>query len=255
MKIEIPNECPSCQSKLENINGQLFCRNKTTCPAQSSKLLENFCKKLKLKGFGPATLDKLGITRISELFYMDAKALQAAVGDKVAAKLEAELNEKMRGKVKFADILASLNIPLIGQVAAEKIASKFNDLESMQAEGKAGENLSAWKNSELGADVIALPWNFSSEPSNSASSSLANDLGVTVCITGSLIDFKNRTEASTYLEQQGFTVKKDVTKAVQYLICEDETKKGSSSYKKAQTAGIPVITIKQLIDKFIGEQL
>lgn len=255
MKIEIPNECPSCQSKLENINGQLFCRNKTTCLAQSSKLLENFCKKLKVKGFGPATLDKLQITRISELFYLDNESLVEAVGDKVAAKLEAELNEKMRGKVKFADILASLSIPLIGQVAAEKIASKFNDLESMQAEGKAGENLNAWKSSELGADVLALPWNFGSEQSVSDSPTLTESIGVTVCITGSLNDFKNRTEASNYLEQQGFTVKKDVTKAVQYLICEDETKKGSSSYKKAQSAGIPVITIKQLIDKFIGELL
>lgn len=253
MKIIIPEFCPSCGSKLENINGQLFCRNKDSCPDQSSKLLENFCKKLKLKGFGPATLDKLKITRISELFFLEFSQLKDAVGDKVATKLEAELNEKMRSEVNFADILASLSIPLIGQVAAEKISAKYNDLASMSAAGKAGESIEKWKSTPVGIDTINIPWKFTTEQATSASIDVEN-LGVTVCITGSLEDFKNRVEATKYLEQLGFTVKKDVTKAVQYLICEDESKQGSSSYKKAQSIGIPIITIKQLIDKFIGEQ-
>lgn len=247
MKIEMPTSCPSCGGKLELVNAQLFCRNSESCPAQSSKLLENFCKKMKLKGFGPATIEKLGLVRISELFYVTLEDLHEAVGVKTGDKLAKELEDKLHGEMEFAQFLGSLGIPLIGEVAARKLAENFNNLEDVKAEGKAGENLKSWKESLVGMDTMEVPWKFGKTSAIAMAPSSPSN-GITVCITGSLADFKNRSDASSHLESLGFTVKKSVTKDVKYLICEDESKRSSSSYLKALENGIEIISIKQLLE-------
>lgn len=255
MKIEIPTQCPSCGSKLDLVNGQLFCRNKSNCPAQSSKLIENFCTKMKLKGFGPKTIEKLELTKISELFYLTEEDLGGAVGSKVAAKLISELNTKVRGDIDFGSVLGSLGIPLIGEVAAKKLSQNCTSFHDVKADGKAGENYKTWLNSPQGKDVIELPWKFSTGIRGAkADIIITDDLvaqpnGITVCITGSLQDFANRTDATNYLESLGYTVKKSVTKDVKYLICEDESKRSSSSYMKAETNGIEILSIKELLEK------
>ncbi|QDK00065.1 hypothetical protein BNKMLPFJ_00006 [Escherichia phage vB_EcoS-26175IV] len=255
MKIEIPTQCPSCGSKLDLVNGQLFCRNKSNCPAQSSKLIENFCTKMKLKGFGPKTIEKLELTKISELFYLTEEDLVGAVGSKVATKLISELNTKVRGDIDFGSVLGSLGIPLIGEVAAKKLSQNCTSFHDVKADGKAGENYKTWLNSPQGKDVIELPWKFSTGIRGiKADIIITDDLvaqpnGITVCITGSLQDFANRTDATNYLESLGYTVKKSVTKDVKYLICEDESKRSSSSYKKAETNGIEILSIKELLEK------
>lgn len=247
MKIEIPTNCPSCSSKLDLVNGQLFCRNKSLCSAQSSKLIENFSSKMKLKGFGPQTIAKLEITKISELFFLTSEELVRAVGDKVAMKLLDELDTKLRGNVDFGQVLGSLSIPLIGEVKARALSQLYNDFQSVKAEGKAGEHLAAWKTSPSGIDVMELPWKFSKQQAVEASSEPKPSNGLVVCITGKLSNYKNRSEASAYLESLGYTVKSSVTKDVNILICEDETKRGSSSYKKAELLGIDILTIEQLL--------
>ena len=255
MKIEIPTQCPSCGSKLDLVNGQLFCRNKSNCPAQSSKLIENFCSKMKLKGFGPKTIEKLELTKISELFYLTEEDLVRAVGSKVAAKLTSELNTKVRGDIDFGSVLGSLGIPLIGEVAAKKLSQNCTSFHDVKADGKAGENYKAWLNSPQGKDVIELPWKFSTGIRGAKAKTVVTDdlvaqpNGIAVCITGSLQDFANRTDATNYLESLGYTVKKSVTKDVKYLICEDESKRSSSSYKKAETNGIEILSIKELLEK------
>ena len=255
MKIEIPTQCPSCGSKLDLVNGQLFCRNKSNCPAQSSKLIENFCTKMKLKGFGPKTIEKLELTKISELFYLTEEDLVGAVGSKVAAKLISELNTKVRGDIDFGSVLGSLGIPLIGEVAAKKLSQNCTSFHDVKADGKAGENYKTWLNSPQGKDVIELPWKFSTGIRGTKADIIITDElvaqpnGITVCITGSLQDFANRTDATNYLESLGYTVKKSVTKDVKYLICEDESKRSSSSYKKAETNGIEILSIKELLEK------
>jgi DNA ligase (NAD+) len=52
-----PTNCPACNSDLELVNDQLFCRN-SLCPAQSAKKLEHFARTIKIKGLGPSTIEK-----------------------------------------------------------------------------------------------------------------------------------------------------------------------------------------------------
>ena len=59
-EIIIPTHCPACNSVLDIVNDQLFCRN-PDCPAKSSKRIEHFAKTLKIKGLGKATIEKLDL--------------------------------------------------------------------------------------------------------------------------------------------------------------------------------------------------
>ena len=69
-----------------------------------------------------------------------------------------------------------------------------------------------------------------------------------VCITGSLKDFKNRKEATQFLETAGYKVLSSVTKDVTILICEDDSKINSTSYKKAVEKNLLITTISKLIN-------
>lgn len=253
MKIIIPHNCPSCDSLLETVKGQLFCRNKA-CSAQSSKTVENFCKKMKIKGFGAKTIDKLELQTISDLYNLNSYELHSAVGVTVGNKLMNEI--ELSCTCEFSQFLGSLGIPLIGTVAAQKIATKCNSLNGITQPickdsglgDKATESLLNFFASEQGEEITdTVNEQFTFDEVKPKATSKVN-LAIDVCITGKLEDFPSRTKAADYLEQYGISVKKSVTKTVQYLICEDDSKVGSSSYKKAESNGIQIITIKNLIN-------
>ena len=91
-QIQIPTDCPSCGSKLEQVNSQLFCRN-ISCEAQSSKKVEAFAKKMKIKGLGPSTISKLELTHISEIYELDKDYLVSILGDKTGTKIQKKIWE------------------------------------------------------------------------------------------------------------------------------------------------------------------
>ena len=130
-KIKAPTNCPSCGSILQKVKDQLFCRN-TECSAQSSKKIEHFCKKLKLKGFGPKTVEKLNLTSLTQLYSLTLEEAANAVGDKVASKLLSEIERATR--LEFSALLAAFSIELLGDVAATKLAATVNSYEEIYDE-------------------------------------------------------------------------------------------------------------------------
>ena len=74
-----PTNCPACNSELELVNDQLFCRN-PQCPAQWDKKVEHFASTLKIKGLGPATLNKLQIQDYQELYTLTVDEIQVRLG-------------------------------------------------------------------------------------------------------------------------------------------------------------------------------
>jgi DNA ligase (NAD+) len=65
--------------------------------------------------------------------------------------------------------------------------------------------------------------------------------GKTFCITGKLIQVKNRDELVAIIEANGGRFVKSVSKNTQYLINNDNTST-SAKNKEAQKLGIPIIT-------------
>ena len=246
-KIQIPDKCPTCQSVLEKVNSQLFCRNKD-CSAQSTKRVEAFVKKLKIKGLGPASISKLGFVQPIEIYKTSLDTFVEVLGDKIGRKIYDEIeNSKF---TNFATFLASLSIPLIGESASKKIAAAgvtsindFNYIEIIDGIGPVAEkNLFNYilNNYE---DLKELEEYFHFEEVVKITS---KDKGK-VCITGKLRDFSNRTKAKEFLESLGYSVTNSVTALTDYLV--DEEGKQSSKRKKAESLGIPIVSIVDLIEE------
>lgn len=241
MKINIPTNCPCCDYTLVFVNDQLFCRN-TACSAQLFKKVENFTKVLGIKGFGPKSIEKLNLSDLTEIFYLDLNDVTAALGEKVAVKL---LDEIERSKsADLATVLAAMSIPLVGGTASKKIASVVNSIEEITPEtcksaglgAKVTENLLNWISTEYQEMKEFLPFSFKSTPVVAS-----NETNGTVCITGKLTSYKTKAEATKLLEAAGFKVVESVTKTLNYLI--DEDGKGSSKRQKADQYGsITIVT-------------
>lgn len=240
MKIKIPTECPVCGSKLEWVNEQIFCRN-SACPAQINKRLEHFCKTLGIKGMGEKTIQKLSLTSLAELFYLDRKDLVECLGsEKIADKLLGELERAK--SAPLATVIASMGVELIGNTAGGKLAKVIRSLDELSAEAckqaglgdKATANLLQWFNSEYQEIKEFMPFTFDTQVVEAS-----GDRGI-ICITGKLKSFKTKSEATTTLTALGFKVTDSVTKQTQYLV--DEEDKQSSKRKKAEEYLIPIIT-------------
>lgn len=251
MKIDIPTNCPCCSYTLELVNDQLFCRN-TSCGAQLSKKLEHFCKVLNIKGMGPKTVEKLQVSDITELFYLELDDLIAALGSaKIAEKLLQEIEGAKNSDL--STVLQSFSIPLIGSTASNKITQVVSHIDEITAEkcreaglgDKATENLMNWLNTEFKEMKEFLPFSFTSVKQNTGNSNKP-----TVCITGKLKSYKTKAEATRLLEQFGYKVVESVTKTLCYLV--DEAGDNSSKRKKAEEYGINIINdLNQLLKKEI----
>ena len=251
MNILAPTQCPSCSSALERVKDQLFCRNTNDCPAQSTKRLQNFCKKLKIKGFGEATLEKLGLHNINDLLTLSTDYAESkGISEHMAHKLVQILLDRTRLGISPNDFLAACSIPLIGDGVMRKLSfdlvSNITFIKcKMQGIGdKAAENLINWI--ELDWPIYKELW----EPTFISQEVKAEATLPTVSITGKLDNFSNRTTAQAHLEALGFNVKSSVTKDVKYLISEDGSQ--SSSYKKATNNGIQILTIKDLEEIYVN---
>jgi DNA ligase (NAD+) len=241
MRIEIPTECPCCNYPLELVNDQLFCRN-TACGAQLNKKVEHFCKTLGIKGMGSRTVEKLGLSDITELFYLDQEQVVESLGsEKVALKL---LDEIERSKsADLATVIASFSIPLVGATASKKLCDVVTSVDEISYDtckqaglgDKVTQNLVNWLETDFQEMREFLPFSFKSQKNSNT-----NTNQKTICITGKLSSYKTKAEAYKSLEEAGYTPVESVTKATDYLV--DEEDKGSSKRKKAESLGITIIT-------------
>lgn len=246
--IEIPEFCPSCNSDLEEVNGQLFCRNTTGCPAQSIGAIIHFCKVLKIKGLGQKTIEKLKFTDIMDIYTVNQDTLDATLGSKIGNKLAEEIRLSTAAPLEV--LLAAFNIPSIGEVAAKKICGIVHNIDEINEETckRAGlgeitsTKLLRWLNLNL-EEYRELPFSFKSTVERSIPK-----LNTTICITGKLNDYKNRDEAALYLSSLGFRVVDSVSAKTNILI--DEEGRESSKSKKAHSLNIPILTIKQTLKRF-----
>lgn len=242
-EIEIPNNCPECNSKLQLINYQLFCNN-MSCPARTLKRLQAFAKVMKIKGLGPKTIEKLCLEDICDIYNLDREFAEDAIGLKLTNKLLDNINNSKQ--VPFSRFLRSLSIPMIGETLSKRIAVVINSLDEITSDTlaevqigqKAKESLLSWINL-YGSMYKALPIEFTITRTKSK--------GITVCITGKLNNFKNRSLAAEHLEKLGYTVVKSITKNLDYLVSEEN--KNSSKYEKAKRLNIKIVPIDYLEDK------
>jgi DNA ligase (NAD+) len=191
---------------------------------------------------GSRTVEKLGLSDITELFYLDSEQVVESLGsEKVALKL---LDEIERSKsADLATVIASFSIPLVGSTASKKLCEVVTSVDEISYDtckqaglgDKVTQNLVAWLETDFQEMREFLPFSFKSQKSSST-----NTNKQTICITGKLSSYKTKSEAYKALEEAGYTPVESVTKVTNYLV--DEEDKGSSKRKKAESLGITIIT-------------
>lgn len=246
MKIEIPTNCPCCNSTLEWVQDQIFCRNES-CPAQLYKRVEHFTKTLGIKGFGPKTVEKLALDSIAEIYYLEFEDVAAALGsERMAEKLLSEI--ELSRKSSLDKVIAAFSIPLIGQTLAGRLCQVVDTIDDITPEkckeagfgDKATANLISWLETEFQEVREFLPFDFRASGKSEAYTSDNGKSIASVCITGKLVTFKTKSEATAALQSAGYKVVESVTKTTDMLV--DEGDKGSAKRKKADEFGIPIIT-------------
>ena len=240
MQINIPTNCPSCNSSLVLSNDLLYCRN-TDCGSMSRKRVEHFASTLKIKGLGPAAVEKLELSSPLDIYNLSLEDISEGLNsEKLAAKLLDEI-EQSKSK-QLNDVLPALGIPLIGKTATDKLSKVCTDIESITEQTcsdaglgpKATESLIDWLNDNDWYLFLPHDLSFGSTKTISQASK-----GV-VCITGKLNSFKTKAEAQVELERLGYVVKSSITKDVTILV--NESGKETTKTQKARESGVTVIT-------------
>ncbi len=239
--IQAPTHCPSCNAVLESVNYLLYCRN-ASCGAKIGKLIEHFASSLKIKGLGPATIRKLDIQELNELYsFGSSMELSVLLGsERLASKLEEELQRSRNAPLNV--LLPAFSIPLIGKTAAQKLAKVCNtindiDYDRCRAAGlgeKSTASLLSWLELEYPL-VKDLPfsWEFV-KPQNT---SIVKGI---VCITGKLVSYKTKALAHEALQENGYEVKSSLTRDVTILVNESGIE--SAKTKQARAAGVTIVT-------------
>ena len=245
-----PTNCPCCDSILVYRNDQLFCEN-ISCSAQWDKKVEHFASTLKIKGLGPATLNKLQIEDYSELYELTVSDIQDRLGSqKLAEKLFLEIEKSKESKL--VDLIPAFSIPLIGRSASQKLCDRISHIEDISEKScteagigpKASANLIQWLETEFYPNqyLTTLPFKW-----NNKIIKKKEVIGV-VCITGKLKSYPTKAFATKVLNEYGFIVKSSLTKDCTHLINESGIE--SSKTQTARDRGVIIISnIKHLIEE------
>jgi DNA ligase (NAD+) len=237
-KIIPPEFCPSCNSKLEWRNDQLFCTNKD-CGSKLYKRVEHFAKTLRIKGLGPATIQKLDIKNISEIYELSKEKVAASIGSKLSEKLFSEIEKTKRASLN--EVLPGFSIPLIGKTATEKLCKEITEIDEVSEETckkaglgpKATESLLNWYKN-------VFPFELQGLFSYKAKRVSEKETKGSVCISGKLKSFKTKSEEQKVLEEAGYKVQSSVTKETTILVNESGVE--SNKTKKARDNGIKIVT-------------
>ena len=237
-----PTNCPSCDSTLVWVNDQLFCRS-ASCPAQNSKAVEHFAKTLKIKGLGPAAIQRLGLSDFDQIYSLTLEdCAEILNSEKVAYKIMVEIENSRSAPLDL--VLPAFGIPLIGNTATRKLSEVVENITEINTDTctraglgpKATKNLVDWLHKEFYTfyDGV-LPFDF--KFSKKAASAVSNGV---VCISGKLKSFKTKADATRALNDAGYEVKSSLTKQVTILVNESGVE--SSKTKQARDSGVTIVT-------------
>lgn len=273
---ELPTKCPNCGGdiKVHNENGSktLHCTN-PDCKAKLLGRLTHFVSKnaMNIENLSEQTLEKLielgWLDSFKSIYRLDYLRLNLkeldGFGDKSVDKLLDNI-EKSR-KAELSRVLYAQSIPLIGRSASKDIANYchhdiqtfinfmnvYYDFTVIDGFGtEMQKSLSNWWKDNR-SEFMELLKEFEFESTYEVVIDKKLD-GLTFVITGSLINFGNRTELQNLIESKGGKVSGSVSAKTSYLINNDVTST-SGKNKKAKDLGVPIISEEDFL-KMISEK-
>lgn len=263
---DAPEYCPICHGEIafkkENGITRAYCEN-PNCDGKLINRLDHFCGKkgLDIKGLSKITLEKLinygWLNNIEDIFRLDVYKTEwvnkPGFGVVSVNKILNAIEESK--KCTIAKFICALGIPLIGKVASEALAKKFNNNYDALRDAIDTNSQELYEIPGIGEVMIKNLLNFDFEEADfifitylveevrpAISVSASNKLeGKTFVITGKLKVFKNRNEIKATIEKEGGKVTDSVSSKTDYLINND-IESTSSKNLKAKKLNIPIIT-------------
>ena len=256
-KLDIPTNCPSCDSKLLHFEDEvaLRCIN-PRCPAQIKEGLTHFASRdaMNISGLGPSIVEKLFaanlVKDVADIYRLTVEDLLLLDGikEKSAQKLYQAIQASKENSAE--KLLFGLGIRHVGSKASQLLLQNFYSIESL-----AQANPEEIASIESLGSVIAqrLQTYFATEGSEillrelkesgvnldykgqtvAANAALS---GLTVVLTGKL-ERLNRSEAKNKLESLGAKVTGSVSKKTDLVVAGADA---GSKLQKAQELGIEI---------------
>ena len=256
-KLEIPKNCPSCNSELIHFEDEvaLRCIN-PRCPAQIKEGLIHFASRdaMNITGLGPAVVEKLfdqqlvndvaGIYRLTVEDLLQLENFKEKSANKLYTAIQAS-KENSAEKLLFG-----LGIRHVGSKASQILLEHFHDLEQLAKAKREeiaaldslgmviAESLSSYFAQEgthiLLSELKEAGLNFTYLGEKVAADAALS--GLTVVLTGKL-ERLNRSEATAKLESLGAKVTSSVSKKTSLVVAGADA---GSKLTKAQELGIDI---------------
>ncbi len=267
----MPTECPSCGTPLaqqKEGDKDLRCPNTRACPAQLVERVYHVASRgaFDIEGLGSeaayALLDAGVLTDEGDLFDLDRAALlktdlftrapkKGEEGPQLSANGEGLLaNLGERKKVPLWRVLVALSIRHVGPTAARALATEFGSMEAIRAASEQelaaaegvgptiAEAVIEWFKVDWHAEIVdkwaAAGVAMADERDQSVPRTLE---GLTVVVTGSLVDF-SRDSAKEAIVSRGGKAAGSVSKKTDYVVVGENA---GSKADKAEQLGVVVL--------------
>ncbi|APC91178.1 MULTISPECIES: NAD-dependent DNA ligase LigA [Francisella] len=258
--VEMPTNCPVCDSAIENNNDQAIyrCTGGWHCQAQTTERLKHFVSRKAMD------IDKLGAKLIEQLVAVDLVKYPADIYklnfeqlfnlERMGIKSSQNVLDSITKSKSptLARFIFSIGIKDIGEVSSEVLANHFGSLESFRqassaelieindiGEIMANNIVSFWQDSlnvKIVEELLSVGINIQN-PQPLEQKHNANFAGKTVVITGTFENY-NRTELTQLLKAMGAKVTTTISKKTDMLICGDNA---GSKLTKAQVLDVEVV--------------
>lgn len=268
--LEIPHQCPACQSELIRIDDEvaLRCQN-PLCPAQQLAQLSHFVSRdaMNIVGLGEKVIEQLLnkelVKDAADLYYLTYDELLTLdkIKDRSANKILQAIEDSK--KQSLERLLFGLGIRHVGAKAAQLVAQRFGSMERIMS-----ATLEEFSSIEgLGIMISQSLVNFFAEEGSHQLIQRLQDAGVqmsyqgvtiedianlstewtgkTVVITGSFADY-DRKELQAKLETLGAKVTSSVSKKTDIVVAGEAA---GSKLTKAQDLGITIYDEAQLLER------
>ena len=256
-KVETPNACPSCNSKLVKLESEaiLRCNAGTNCPAQKTESIRHYVSRnaLNIDGLGERIIELLVLKELisdfSDLYTLKKKDLLGLEGfaEKSASKLLTSIENSK--ETTLSRFIYALGIREVGEATALNLSLNFQNIDKFLLASKE-ELIEINDIGPIAADHI---FNFLSKKSNQIQIKRLLKLGVqlqevkiqsdnlfsskVVVITGSFNSIA-RSQLKEELIRSGARVSSSVSSRTDFLVAGE---KPGSKLKKALDLGIEVL--------------
>lgn len=263
-EFEMPENCPSCGSKVETEGKYHFCTGGISCPAQLKRSLEHFSSRtaMDIEGVGEKVANQLVdsglVNSVPDLYSLRKEDLLKLekFGDASAEKLVDEIEDSKN--VELSRFIYGLGIRHVGRETSRRLAEKFglkdlmaaeeDDLQGVEGVGAAvASSLRSFFSGE-GRETVERLLDAGVTPEKIDT---GNELeGIKLVITGAIEGY-TRDELVDLLERHGAEVASSVSSETDHLVVGENP--GQNKLEDAETHRVNRMDQEEFVSRMLSK--